>query len=286
MRNKTFIFMSLIIIFTVLFFSEAIAIRDIPDDNLSYPVLITLDNDSKSSGFYLTDEKYTYFITARHTIFNKTNSGYVLKSKKAKAVSYPRDINDTGRIVLNLDLEFLNKSGSIKYHREQDLVIIRIAKREEVHRLRFIEGVQIQEKSSSGLLGVGILNIKKYDQVNIANEVYIFGYPTSLGVKDIPQIDYDKPLIRKGIVAGKNDKLKTIILDCSVNKGNSGSPVLEAEKISLGKVQFRLIGMVVSFVPLIEKWDNVTQGYSNFTLYNSDYAVAIPVDYILELLWD
>jgi hypothetical protein len=44
--------------------------RAIPDDNLGYPVLITLPGVGTGSGFYINATKYTYLVTAKHVLFN------------------------------------------------------------------------------------------------------------------------------------------------------------------------------------------------------------------------
>jgi len=46
--------------------------------------------------------------------------------------------------------------------------------------------------------------VQKFNDVLIANDAYIIGYPTSIGKKNYPQIDYKRPLVRKGVIAGKN----------------------------------------------------------------------------------
>jgi len=66
---------SVIFIFTFflssnLFPKNALARRDLPDNNLAYPVLIVLKDGSKASGFYLHDPNFCYFVTAKHVLFN------------------------------------------------------------------------------------------------------------------------------------------------------------------------------------------------------------------------
>ena len=58
-------------------------------------------------------------------------------------------------------------------------------------------------QAKGGLLGVGLETIKPFEQVLTGNEVIVFGYPTSLGLAQFPQIDTHRPLLRKGIV-GRN----------------------------------------------------------------------------------
>jgi hypothetical protein len=55
---------------------ETRAFREIPDDNLAYPVRITSEyciNPSRgeASGFSLNTETATYLITARHVLFTE-----------------------------------------------------------------------------------------------------------------------------------------------------------------------------------------------------------------------
>jgi len=125
---------------------------------------------------------------------------------------------------------------------------------------------------------------KIYKDVLVGNEAFVFGYPTSIGLKEIPQINYIRPLLRKGTIAGKNDKMKTIILDCPTYYGNSGGPVVEVERIGAFNTQFRVIGLISQFVPFAEIWINATQKYSYKQLSNSGYTIVIPIDFVIELI--
>lgn len=268
------------------------AIRAIPNDNLAYPVLITHEAGGTGTGFYLSTDKYIYLVTARHILFNDESPNkprFTLKSNSIKLLSYPHDPKERGKIVLKMDLKSLNNSGNLRYHRTRDVAIVRVARKikSEDQRtfVKTLDGVKITKKTTSGIIGVNISSLKKYEQVLTANEVFIFGYPTSLGIKNIPQIDYLKPLLRKGIVAGKNDKEKTIIIDCPSYPGNSGGPVLEVEQVGLG-YNFNIIGIVSEFIPFAETWKNVTHGYKNLTISNSGYSVVTPIDVVHELIWD
>jgi hypothetical protein len=110
----------------------------------------------------------------------------------------------------------------------------------------------------------------------------VFGYPVSLGIKDVTGY---RPLLRKGIVAGKNIQSNAIILDCPAYYGNSGSLVIEKEVISTDTSKFMAIGVVSRFAPFIEEWYNKQHKYSNFEVTNSGYTFAVPMDIVLELLW-
>jgi len=134
------------------------------------------------------------------------------------------------------------------------------------------------------ILTVPAKNTKKYSEVLIGNDVYISGFPSSLGIKKIPQIDYHRPLLRKGIVSGKFDTRKTIIIDCPTFGGNSGGPVIELEDVNTGNQNVRVIGIISQFVPFVEKWINLQHRLTNIEFENSGYSVVIPIDKVIELI--
>src|ERR1035437_6546772 len=53
----------------------AVAQRAIPDDNLAYPVLISVGNGSSGSGFFLNTNNAVYLVTSKHVLFNQSNHG-------------------------------------------------------------------------------------------------------------------------------------------------------------------------------------------------------------------
>ena len=254
------------------FASSAQARRAIPEDNLSYPIRIT-HSDGSASGFYLNTEKYTYLITA----------GHVLSSirKTANLISYASGQNK--RTIIEIDIVALTAAKEIRIHKNKDVAMIRIAKKSKEGKLRVSKGVVIQE-SSGLILGVNYpVSIKTYDKVIVGNDVYIFGYPSSIGIKEIPQFDYESPLLRKGIIAGKDTSESTIIIDCPTYYGNSGGPVVEIEEKGLGK-NFMIVGVVSEFIPFKEDWINVTHRYKQMSISNSGYSVVVPMDAVIELL--
>lgn len=263
------------------------AIRAVPDDNLAYPVLITLQDGYQGSGFFLNTQSGTFLVTARHVLFKEATED--LLAPAAQALSYPKNLSEQGKNLFVLDLAGLKRDGMIRPHASHDVAVIQIGRSDpagkEVQKLKLLKGVQLKETAASGILGVAESTIKRFNEVLTANQVFIFGYPTSLGIKikGLPQFDYQKPLLRSGIVAGTNEKSKTIILDCPSYGGNSGGPVLEVESEGLGR-KFRVIGVVSQFVPAVEVWENKTHKYSNINVGNSGYTVAIPMNFVLELV--
>jgi S1-C subfamily serine protease len=265
------------------------AYRSIPDDNLAYPVLITVKTASAASsgsGFFLNTGKALYLVTAKHVLYNQrpTKDDQLWE---AHILAYSKDIatNDATNKA-DLDLFSLEKSGNLKPHPQQDVAVIKIASveasQETSQQVRFkstpVAGVRFTEMAPSGVLGVDLKDVLKLSNVLIGNEVILFGYPTSLGLAERPQLDPYRPLLRRGMVAGINPSLKSIILDCPVYYGNSGGPVIEVDRYNVFQEHFSLLGVIVEFVPFVD------QGKNFLSLSNSGYSVVVPMDFVLELV--
>jgi hypothetical protein len=261
---------------------EVNAMRQIPNDYLAYPVLIQLNNGSIATGFYFDDSRSVYLVTARHVLFSKDAKGYALSSSVGHLTSYTH-LGEQWKFTL--DLPALLKSNYIKFHENADVCIVELGPLETLETglsLKYYTGVRVDKKATTSIVGFRLNNIKKYASVLVGNTAYLFGYPVSLGVKDFPQIDYEKPLLRQGIVAGKNDTLHTIILDCPVFPGNSGGPAVEVEQEGL-ILTFRAIGVVSEYVPAAITWNDAQKGQTT-NLSNSGYSIIVPLDRVLELL--
>ena len=260
--------------------------REIPDDNLAYPVLISLETGSNGSGFFLNNDSRIYLVTASHVLFEQTSGN--LKAQQARLLSYSIDPKETERNIIQLDLKTLVESRIVRKHLSEDVAVVFIAMSKEnaetgQRSLSVVPGVVVIQKAPSGILGVNSESVKPFKDVLTANTIYVFGYPTSLGMKEIPQIDPLRPLLRFGIVAGTNPDRKTIILDCPSYPGNSGGPVLEVEHIDLGKKNFKVIGVVSRFIPFAETRDNITHKNKNLIISNFGYTVAVSMDPVIEL---
>jgi hypothetical protein len=263
--------------------------RYIPDDNLSYPVRINLANGSSGSGFYLRVDNRLYFVTARHVLFEKKKDSeeFSLMSNKAKLISYPKDLKIKDPIVASLDIEDSRKKGLVKFGIDTDIAVVKIGDVEPVintknFSIKPLSSFKFENISISPIIWVHKDLFKRYEDVMISNEIIISGYPSSLGRGD--QIDPLKPLLRKGIVAGKNDKKKTIIADCPVYYGNSGGLVVEIEHMENGLRKMHCIGVVSEFVPFDEKLLSLQHRTISISVENSGYSVVLPIDTILSLI--
>jgi hypothetical protein len=167
----------------------------------------------------------------------------------------------------------LLETGHISYHPSHDVAYIRIGIPKKVagrDRIDLLGGVT--KKQGSGITGVAKENSKLLKDVYVGNQVFVFGYPTSITRID-PWLDVSLPLLRKGIVAGINNDLKAVILDCPVFHGNSGGLVIEVEKKSFTEIKYRAIGLVTNLVPYQRNW-----------IQNSGYSVVVPMDFVDDLI--
>lgn len=263
--------------------TQAFGHRALPDDNLAYPVLVELEGGGTGSAFYLNHDEGIYLVTAAHVFFDPSGS---VRTGKAKLISYPGDQTKQGRFVLTLQLDRLALNGHLLRHQRHDVAVVFIARRDASKQLSQVgDGVEVVEiAKDASLLGVNLENTKVLKDVLVGNDIYLFGYPTSLGLRQTPQLDPERPLLRKGIIAGKNLSNETLIVDAPAYFGNSGGPVLEVEETNLGEYRYRIVGVVTQLVPFEEQWENRTQHYINTTRTNSGYSIAVPMDPILELV--
>ena len=262
--------------------SNLIAGRVVSDDPLVFAAHIKLGNGSYGSGFYVNDGKYLYLVTAKHVLHKIINNAIsnTLIDNNAVIECYSRNVHS--KITIYAKLDILDSATHIKRHPVKDIAIIRIASLGG-NKILVNNGVKIQNDNNAILTSTPITMLRQYDNVSIGNDIYVFGFPASIGIQDFPQIEYDKPLLKKGILAGKNDKAKTLILDCFIYWGNSGGPVLEVDEETFVSKSFHIIGIVTQYVPLFDRWENV-QRQSKLDVSNSGYSVAEPVDDIIYLM--
>ena len=255
--------------------------RSLPDNNLSYPILIETNNGSGSGFYYRNDEKL-FIVTARHVLFEKDeDSKYVLRDSKILVTSYDQDLDIKEPLELEMDLTKLN----IRKDDKNDIVLVEFAdmsvddKKNKI--MKVLDGAKQLSTKVANIVVVPPSSLKKYNDVTVSNDVYILGYPSSLSDQKMCQIEPKRPLLRKGIVAGKNDTNGTIILDCPVYFGNSGGLAIEVERIK-DHITYKVIGVVSQYIPFVERLIS-SIGYTNLSYENSGYSVVVPVDTIEKL---
>jgi hypothetical protein len=222
----------------------------------------------------------THLVTAHHVLFDTKTGAPWADSFAVKA--YGRDQSVGEPQVLMFHIPTLLKRGRLRVDPVHDVAVAEVARVTPPGDFDFVPGVAPLKPMAYPVIGTPRVSILPMADVTIANEVYLFGYPVSLGLPHIPQLDYDRPLLRRGIVAGKNPSRGAIIIDCPVYPGNSGGPVMQ---LDVGPPQdtFRIFGVAIEFVPTLA---SVIAGDSEPTseaVVNSGYAVVSAMDHVLAL---
>ena len=259
--------------------------RNIPENNLAYPVLITLTSGHSGSGFQLNSGDEIFLVTAKHVLFDDKGN---LLSNGAELTCQTYNLDDDTTTIYNVDFDTLNKSNLIFSHPDKDVAGFTLASvKREAGKKEFttipVTGVSLKQVGKSGIVTVAKKSVLFIKDILVSNDVFLYGYPSSLGIKRSPQFDYKKPLLRKGIVASVNKKQGTAILDCPVYYGNSGGPVVQVSLNGAG-YDHKIIGVVSQFVPYTENWINQSNKLVHTEWSNSGYSVAVAMDYVFEML--
>jgi hypothetical protein len=248
-------------------------------DNLSYSLLLKLDTGATGSGFIVNTTDKSILVTAKHVLFDSSGG---IAGNTLSVTGYSKDIEDGDVVAYSVQLAQLASAGKVLTSATDDVAALVFGDVAADRSLNLRAGITLQRAPRGCCVGVPISLMKPLKDVLIANRVFVQGYPSSVGLKHMPQIDPDKPLVRTGIVAGKNVKLNTIILDCEVYPGNSGGPVLELEQDPPHGNRTKLIGLVSQYVPFVNQV--ATAIGAGVFLNNSGYSVVVPCDPILALL--
>ena len=253
--------------------------RQLPDDNLAYPVLVDLGTTT-GTGFFVRGERHLFLVSASHVLFNP--DGTTLKSPTAVTEALSTNPSESAKNIHKLDLLTLRKNGDLRASADGDVVVIRMATLSQpAAELEPVSGVSILSESAGTMVAARLRTLARFSDVRISNTVVVFGYPLTIGLPATPQIDFSRPLLRSGIVAGTNTQRKTIILDVPVNPGNSGGPVLQLPPDASPGGPLRIIGVVTQFIPFLQ--DTVPPGPQKIAT-NSGYAVAASMDPVLDLI--
>lgn len=238
------------------------------------------DSVGFSSGLLIRDSLGgVYLVTARHFLFKtpspkgKVASVPLLSANKLR-VSYLGNQNYEEENAFEINIKKLFDAGLIKYSTEYDVALMKIASTSNSGVVKLYDTAEFKQVKGSGENSITLTEINDlglYKDVNVSDDAFVIGYPKVLGLKEYPQYDYNKPLLRKGVIAGKYLKKQTIIVDCPSYGGNSGGPVIEIFPKSESS---KIIGIVVEFIP----YD------TNGIRTNSGYLVAIPIEKALDLI--
>ncbi|MGZ3864063.1 MAG: trypsin-like peptidase domain-containing protein [Bacteroidia bacterium] len=266
----------------------------IPEKVLCSPVLLLMENGRQGTGVFMCDTNYLFFLTARHNLLaqkmgeanHKLDTAFELISSKGCFTFYSNNITADTPLVLNIDLKRAFVSKYIQYDKKNDVAIILLGAMKNVHDSVYTIDYfkHVQEPKAGWIPSTSVKWARMYNEINIGGEIYLLGYPSSIGLQAIPQFDYTRPLLRKGIIAGKYEKNKTILIDCPSYWGNSGGPVYELVKTNLFTTEIKLIGIVSEYIPYYDIWENKRTGFNNVQAMNSGYSVITPIDDVLDLI--
>jgi hypothetical protein len=268
----------------VLFQSTDVQLSEFPAGlNIPKKILFRLRYDKMKkilsfSGVMSDDEKKELFRAASNNeSFKKAVEALYDKSQQLMLIddtvvlSFYQSNNRVGEF--QLQLAKLLKAGKIWFHPSSDVALVHIgdiAAEGDKRQLNFVDGVVKTEKVN--LVGVISSRVKTFNDVFIGNNIITFGYPVSITQAN-PALNINVPLLRRGLVAGKNDELKLIILDCPAHGGDSGGLVMEVEDV-FPSIQLRAIGVMTDVILT----DDLTESE------NSGLSLAVPMDDVLEIV--
>lgn len=257
----------------------------IPQNNLRYPVQVTLGaGKSSGSGFYLNTETAAYLVSATHVFYR---NGLELYDEHATLTSLAEDMK--AKVILKLNCRKLQDAGDLRRHPTADVLVCKLGHVivENEKRLLISEDGVVNPALAAGnptgeIVGLSIKNITKFEDVGISNTSYLFGYPSSLGKQ--AQLDRSTPLLRHGIVAGKTENGR-IVVDCPVYFGTSGGLVIETVEKGIFQKDHKGIGIAVEMIPFVEElWSKQFRVQTGSRYENSGYALVEPMDRVLELI--
>lgn len=275
---------------------------DIPQSTIAKSASVEFGGKIRGSGFYVSKPPDVFFVTAKHVLLNP-DKGDELRTDIVTLIAPAFDLEDNASNKLGVNLRALLGRGVLYAHPTRDVLVFPVGEYVSVSdelttgsvgpsKMSFVEGILPVERTKSGYAAFGELRMLK--DVVLGNRAYMVGYPTSLSLTD--QLDFNRPLITAGVIAGVNSKNRTIIIDRPVYPGFSGSPLIEVEQIDLLHATFPVVGVAIQWIPDTGKDGTVQVERPNIplsadqtttktvTVVVSGFGVVEPMDSVLELI--
>jgi hypothetical protein len=244
------------------------------------------------TGFLYTGKHWTYLVTARHVLTGDPTSDIILSGVLNCSIYWEGQddseiLPDTIIIHLKQGCSIYEKNCGV-YAMERDIVAIKLAHFDSHNHFVGLDNSPISHPEPikiRTLITERVENVKKFNEINVLDDVMSCGYPSSLKIIQ-NQLDPDLPVWKKCVVAQKNGKRRTIIIDGPVYHGNSGGPVYIADKSS---GEAKLIGIAVQYVPYItdvleSSTDSVRVSSTTVAVPNSGYSVVEPIDGLIDIM--
>jgi hypothetical protein len=235
------------------------------------------------SGFFLQDTVtgYLYIATAAHVLITNTDKPQITDSITVTGYRENVDLDSTYKF--KISITDCLKSGNLLIDQKNDILIIRFAKLlnmgtyQALQYPTFVTKLTKETKIESWPIFMSI----SIEEIIPGSDLFVIGFPQSLGLQG--NFDMNRPLMRKGIVAGKDLKLNRIIGDGAVYFGNSGG-IAVAIHLKDNKFETRLAGLVSQYIPFDESLFDRRGIQRSIDYRNSGYSVIIPSNSILELI--
>lgn len=230
-------------------------------NNLSFSAFLSVDfGNSFGSGFIVNIKDKLYLFTAKHVIFDKNNK--LLENLWIKCRNYDT-LNEE---IFDAQIVLTNKN--VITIPNEDIAIVKLFEEFGFHLENAGTNISFAEESDLSI----------YEDIFISSKIFLVGFPSSLTTDDFYEVD--NPLLRFGIVAGKNILKNTFIIDSIAYYGVSGGPIIQEINNEIS-----IIGIVSRYVPFITEWKNRHEpNISRQDFFNSGYAVCIPLNNALNLI--
>lgn len=230
--------------------------------NFSFATFLSVNNgDFFGSGFRIVTSKNQYIVTAKHVLYKDDN---LLKELWVKSRNYNGEMIEAFDAIIDLT------EDNVKTFDCTDIALVILNEEYGLHINS--NGIDISHSELSDLC--------LFSDINISEEIYLVGFPSSLVMQN-NFYENDRPLLRYGIIAGKNIRDNTFIIDSIAYYGVSGGPVVKFEQDNTVKI----IGIVSRYIPFIAEWRNrYEQSLIKQDFFNSGYAVCEKLDDVISFI--
>ena len=270
-----------LVFFSLLVSSSIFSQVEIHPELANKTVLIEVKNFGSGTGIYLQDSNFLYFVTALHVIYDKKKNQ--LPCDSVFLITYRKDPSVDKPDTLFMSLCDAGKNGYLQIDLKNDVAIIKLATYSRVDSLwsavKYLPHASRISAHTKVNSFTYTMSTKRISDVKTGNDVFLFGYPKSLSLQF--SFDFNRPLLRRGFVAGKDLRFNRIIIDCPSFQGNSGGPVYT---IFLNDDKLYLIGLISEFIPFEENWYNDKFNIVNKQVSNSGYSVVVPIQAAIDLI--
>lgn len=253
------------------------------DSRIRASSVIINSNLGMGTGFFLIDtsSKYLYLATASHVLI--TPSGISHLPDTIFITGYRENVDTDTTYKFYVSLTECIKSGNFKYDQKNDVAIIRFAKTTLKGKSllnqypTFVGKLSKETKIESWPTHLSV----PIEDIIPGSDLFIIGFPQSLGLKG--NFDMNRPLMRKGIIAGKDLIKNRIIGDGAVYFGNSGG-IAVVGQFKNNHFQLSLAGLISEFVSFDDILYDNRRIPRSVDYKNSGYSVIIPSNSILSLI--